>query len=113
MVAGGWGIYMKTINNFGRKESRIVARVDDATQQFINAAAELCGMSVSQFLIDAARERAQVVTEQMTKIHVSLDTSNRMLEALDRPVSLSASTIAKAKRYKDIINENRNNHETA
>ncbi|AKO51366.1 hypothetical protein ABA45_02135 [Marinobacter psychrophilus] len=104
---------MKTINNSGRKESRIVARVDDATQQFISAAAELSGMSVSQFLIDAARERAQVVTEQMTKIHVSLDTSNRMLEALDRPVSLSASTIAKVKRYKDVINENRNNHETA
>lgn len=88
------------------KEARVVARVDLETQQFIAQAAELAGMSVSQFLIDSARSRAEEVVDRMTRIRVSVETGNRMLEILDRkPQKPSSKLMRNAHRYKETIND--------
>lgn len=90
----------------GSKGTRVVARVDLETQKFIAQAAELAGMSVSQFLIDSARSRAEEVVDRMTRIRVSVETGNRMLEILDRtPKKPSSKLMRNAHRYKEIIND--------
>ena len=55
---------MKTQTNQAGKDPRLVARVDIQTQQFIAQAAELSGMTMSQFLIDSARSKAEEVVDR-------------------------------------------------
>lgn len=95
------------INADGRsKDARVVARVDLETQQFIAQAAELAGMSVSQFLVDSARSRAEEVVDRMTRIRVSVEAGNRMLEILDRkPQKPSSKLMRNAHRFKESIND--------
>lgn len=75
------------------KDPRLVARVDAQTQQFIAQAAELSGMTMSQFLIDASRLKAEEVIDRVTRIRVSVETGNRMLEILDRKPRKPASKL--------------------
>ncbi|GGY63253.1 type II toxin-antitoxin system TacA family antitoxin [Marinobacter zhanjiangensis] len=88
------------------KDTRVVARVDQETQQFIAQAAELAGMSVSQFLVDAARSRAEEVVDRATRIQVSAETGNRMLDILDRkPGKPSSKLLRNATSYKEAVND--------
>lgn len=88
------------------KDTRVVARVDQETQNFIAQAAELAGMSVSQFLVDAARARAEEVVDRATRIQVSAETGNRMLDILDRkPGKSSGKLLRNAIRYKEDVND--------
>jgi len=97
---------MKTQTNEVGKDPRLVARVDTQTQQFIAQAAELSGMTMSQFLIDSARSKAEEVVERITRIRVSVETGNRMLEILDRkPRKPSSKLMQDALDYKDSVND--------
>lgn len=104
---------MKTVTNDERgKDPRLVARVDIQTQQFIAQAAELSGMSMSQFLIDSARSRAEEVVDRITRIRVSVETGNRMLEIMDRaPKKPSSKLMQDALDYKETINDTDATHE--
>jgi len=97
---------MKTQTNEAGKDPRLVARVDTQTQQFIAQAAELSGMTMSQFLIDSARSKAEEVVDRITRIRVSVETGNRMLEILDRkPQKPSSKLMQDALDYKESIND--------
>lgn len=89
-----------------QKNTRVVARVDSETQKFIAQAAELSGMSVSQFLIDSARSKAEEIVDRATRIRVSQDTGNRMLEILDRkPRKPSGKLLANAVDYRETVDD--------
>lgn len=100
---------MKTQTNEAGKDPRLVARVDKQTQQFIAQAAELSGMTMSQFLIDSARSKAEEVVDRITRIRVSVETGNRMLEILDRkprkPRKPSSKLMQDALDYKESVND--------
>lgn len=100
---------MKTQTNEVGKDPRLVARVDTQTQQFIAQAAELSGMTMSQFLIDSARSKAEEVVDRITRIRVSVETGNRMLEILDRkprkPRKPSSKLMQDALDYKESVND--------
>lgn len=101
---------MKTQTNEAGKDPRLVARVDAQTQQFIAQAAELSGMTMSQFLIESARSKAEKVVDRITRIQVSIETGNRMLEILDRtPRKPSSKLMQDALDYKESVNDT---HET-
>lgn len=68
-----------------QRDLRLTARVDHETQHFVAQAADFAGMTVSQFLIEAAREKAIKINEQMTRIHVSNEAADRIMRALDEP----------------------------
>jgi uncharacterized protein (DUF1778 family) len=94
---------MKTQTNQAGKDPRLVARVDTQTQQFIAQAAELSGMTMSQFLIGAARSNAEEVVDRITRIRVSAETGHKMLEILDRkPLS---KLMQDALDYKESVND--------
>jgi uncharacterized protein (DUF1778 family) len=64
---------------------RLVARAPKDVQEIIINAAELSGASMSQFMIDAALDKAYDVVERNRLLMLSMDVANRFFEALDNP----------------------------
>ncbi|WP_417559744.1 DUF1778 domain-containing protein [Marinomonas sp.] len=62
---------------------RLVARAPKDVQEIISNAAELSGASMSQFLINAALEKAKKVVERNRLLMLSMEGANRFFEALD------------------------------
>lgn len=83
------------------KDTRLVARVNDDIHQLVMAAAELSGSSISQFLVDAAVSKAREVTDEATRIKLTLRGAERMFAALAEPTSPSDALLVAAKRYKE------------
>ena len=87
--------------NRNSREARLVARVNEDVHQLVRAAAELSGSSITQFLVDAAVSKALEVTEQATRIKLTMDGAEQMLEALNQPASPPARLLKAAERYKE------------
>jgi len=68
-----------------RKDNRLVARASTEVHQVVNQAADLLGSTISQFLIDAAVEKATRVIEQSTKIALSQQQAELVFSLLDEP----------------------------
>lgn len=59
---------------------------------------------MSQFLIDSARSKAEEVVDRITRIQVSVETGNRMLEILDwKPRKPSSKLMQDALDYKESL----------
>ena len=67
---------------------RLVARVPKDVQEIITNAAELTGVSMSQFMIDAALDKAKEVVERNRLLMLSMEGANRFFEALDNPAEI-------------------------
>ncbi|KXJ44959.1 Uncharacterized conserved protein, DUF1778 family [Marinobacter salarius] len=89
----------------GSTDPRIVARVSTETQRYIAQAAELTGVTLSQFVIESSMSRAERVIDQMTRIKVTVETGNRMLNLMDRKPRKprSSKLIQDALDYKETI----------
>ncbi|MDZ7809392.1 MAG: DUF1778 domain-containing protein [Arhodomonas sp.] len=85
------------------REKRLVARANAEIHQKIAEAAELQGSTVSQFLLDAALERAGEVTERATRINTSRAAFENMMEALDQPPRSLPRLREVARRYKEEV----------
>ena len=85
------------------REKRLVARANPEIHQKIAEAAELQGSTVSQFLLDAALERANEVTERATRISTSREAFEKMMVALDHPVRPLPRLRQAARRYKEQV----------
>lgn len=83
------------------KDTRLVARVNDDLHQLVSSAAELSGSSISQFLVDAAVAKAREVTEQATRISLTMQGAAKMMAALDRPPSPPKALLDAAAKYKE------------
>ena len=84
-----------------RADTRLVARVNEDLHQLVMSAAELSGSSISQFLVDAAVSKAREVTEQATRINLTMQGAEMMFEALRNPPPVSESLQAAAARHKE------------
>jgi len=84
-------------------EKRLVARASAEIHQRIAEAAELQGATVSQFLLDAALERASEVTERATRINASREAFEDMMGALEQPARPLPRLRQAARRYKDEV----------
>ena len=87
----------------GDREKRLVARASAEIHQKIQEAAELQGSTVSQFLLDAALERASEVTARATRINTSREAFENMMAALDQPARPSPRLRQAARRYKEQV----------
>lgn len=85
------------------REKRLVARASAEIHQKIQEAAELQGSTVSQFLLEAALERASEVTERATRITTSREAFENMMVALDQPARPSPRLRQAARRYKEQV----------
>ena len=79
---------------------RITARVDVDTQDLLTKAAALAGMSsINSFVLSAAIEKARQVIEREQALKLSQADAMLLMDALDRPVTLSSKLKAAASRY--------------
>lgn len=90
------------------KSARLVARVDEETQQLIAQAAEFTGRSVSQFLIYAAKKQALEAGRQALQIQVSRQSADRMLELLDNPEPINPKLRAAALNHRTLARDFKN-----
>ena len=96
---------MTTAATDHEKEKRLVARAKPEIHQRIAEAAELQGSTVSQFLLDAALERAAEVTERATRIRASRGAFENMMTALDQPARELPRLKRAAQHYKDVVHD--------
>ncbi|TVQ68900.1 MAG: DUF1778 domain-containing protein [Oceanospirillales bacterium] len=87
-----------------RKDSRLVARASGEIQEIIQRAADYSGSSVSQFLIEAAMEKARNVIERSETLHLSMNGADALFAALDNPPKPNSKLMKAAQHYKDTVN---------
>ncbi len=80
---------------------RITARVDAETQNLLNKAAALAGMSsINSFVLSAAVEKAKQIIERDQVLKLSRNDAKMLIEALDRPALVNTKLKTAVKRYK-------------
>jgi uncharacterized protein (DUF1778 family) len=86
------------------KETRLVARTSTEVQATIQRAADHCGATVSQFLIDAAMDKARTVIERTETLQLSMAGADALLDALDNSPKANDKLLAAAQHYKGTVN---------
>ena len=81
------------------KEARLVARVSSSTQELIKTAAELSGVTLSQFLIEAARSKASTIISETQTVKLTLEGAESFFAAFDNPPEPNERLKAAADRY--------------
>ncbi|UZD64646.1 DUF1778 domain-containing protein [Marinobacter sp. AN1] len=81
--------------------TRLSARVDPETHQRIVRAAELSGLSMNQFLVNAATKTAKQGIQQETTLRLTWESADLMMERLDTPRPLNAKLCEAACRHAD------------
>tara|TARA_R110002095_G_scaffold171091_1_gene148605 strand:- start:698 stop:994 length:297 start_codon:yes stop_codon:yes gene_type:complete len=71
------------------KKERIEARVEPDVPKLIIAAAELEGRSVSEFLVESARERAEHALHRQTVIRLTAESQTRFAALMLDPPPLN------------------------
>ncbi|CDG89529.1 DUF1778 domain-containing protein [Xenorhabdus bovienii] len=87
-----------------RKETRLVARTSLEIQELIQRAADYSGATLSQFLIEAAMDRARNVIEQAEILQLSMAGTDALFVALENPPKVSKKLLKAAADYKDEVN---------
>ncbi|MQL47208.1 MULTISPECIES: DUF1778 domain-containing protein [Photorhabdus] len=90
--------------NAERKDIRLVARTSTEIQEMIQRAADYCGATLSQFLIESAMDKARNVIERTETLHLSMSGADALLAALDNPPKASKKMLKAAQDYKDVVN---------
>ncbi|MFK0573135.1 DUF1778 domain-containing protein [Endozoicomonas sp.] len=90
--------------NTERKETRLVARTSTDIQEIIQRAADYSGATLSQFLIDAAMEKAHDVIARTESLHLSMKGADALFAALENPPKASAKLLKAVKHYRDTVN---------
>lgn len=90
--------------NTERKDNRLVARTSPEIQEVIQRAADYSGASLSQFLIEAAMEKARIVIEQTETLQLSMKGADALYAALATPPKANDKLKAAADRYRDSVN---------
>ena len=85
----------------GVQTARVGLRTNPATERKLKAAADLCGETLTEFVLEAAEERANEVLASSTE--VPSDYFDRMLAALenpDQPMDALRRAAAAPRRFK-------------
>ena len=69
----------------GEANARLVARVPPRVRKTIQAAADLQGTTLNQFVVQAAYREAQDVLERETILRLNREQTQRVFALLDRP----------------------------
>ncbi|MGM0418297.1 MAG: DUF1778 domain-containing protein [Thermodesulfobacteriota bacterium] len=79
---------------------RITARVDADTQNLLNKATALSGMSsINNFVLNAAVEKAKQIIEHDQFLKLTENDANLLIKALDRPAEINPKLKAAAESY--------------
>jgi len=85
------------------ERGRITARVPQPVVDELEEAAALVGVTVNQFIVQAATERARAIIETHTRIDLSRRDAAFILHLLDRPAPANPALQRTGQRYKKAV----------
>lgn len=85
------------------KTSRVEARLTPDTLAAVRRAAELQGRSVSDFIVEAAREAARRAIEETQIIRLSVEDQRAFADTILAPPGPNAALRRAAAAYRDLI----------
>ena len=90
-----------TLASSSGKDARLVARVSQDVQEFVKNAADLSGVSLSQFMIEAVTAKARAVVNEERLIKLTLDEAQIVFNALENPPPTNRKLLEAARRMKE------------
>lgn len=84
---------------------RVTAQVSDPLAEKLQAAAELTGVSLDDFVIQAALEKADAVIDREETIWYSREEAEWLLSLLDSPAQPNAKLGQAFERYNNKVND--------
>ena len=83
------------------KDNRVNFRIHTDIKANIEAAARLCGLSVSDFMIQAAARAATEVIGEHSVLHLSEQEFSRFCAALEADIAPNEAALAAAQRFNE------------
>jgi uncharacterized protein (DUF1778 family) len=84
---------------------RLTTRITDHVQEKLQAAADLVGATLNQFVVQAALEKAEKVIESESTIILTRRESLRLLEMIENPPSRNDKFLQAQARYQMLKND--------
>lgn len=83
---------------------RLTTRITDPVQEKLQAAADLVGATINQFVVQAALEKAEKVIESESAITLTRRESLRLLEMIENPPPRNERFLQAQARYQRLKN---------
>lgn len=90
------------MNNSASTKARLEARVSPEIKELSQRAADLEGLTLTDFVSVSVREKALQVIEQHQKLQLSIEDSIAFVDALLNPPELNEALKAAAKRHQEL-----------
>lgn len=90
------------MNNSASNKSRLEARVSPEIKQLSQRAADLAGLTLTDFVSISVREKAIQVLEQHQKLQLSIEDSIAFVDTLLNPPEPNQALKAAAKRHQKL-----------
>jgi uncharacterized protein (DUF1778 family) len=84
-------------------KTRLVTRIPSGVRKTIQAAADLQGSALNQFVVQAAYRQALEVIERETRIRLNGEQTRRVFELLDKPPKPNATLIAAKAVHRKLV----------
>lgn len=85
------------------RRTRLVARIPARTRKTIQAAAELQGSTLNQFVTEAAHQKALELLDQASSIRLNSEQTRRVFDLLDRPPKPNRALLAAKAVHRRLI----------
>ena len=85
------------------QRTRLVARIPTRTRKTIQAAAELQGSTLNQFVTEAAHQKALELLDQASSIRLNSEQTRRVFDLLDRPPKPNRALLAAKAVHRRLI----------
>jgi len=82
-------------------ETRISARVPEHVYETLTRAADLCGATINQFLVQSALDRARTVIEEENIIRLDAEAARRFFDTIENPPAPNEKLLAAFRTHKE------------
>lgn len=85
------------------ERGRITARVSQSVQEKLQAAADLQGATLNQFVVQSALEKAERIIDRETTINLTRRDAAMLITMLESPSKPNAALLKALERYKNKV----------
>ena len=86
-----------------QNRSRVVTRIPSSVRKTLQAAADLQGSTLNQFLVQAAFRQAQEILERETQLRLNREQTRKIFELLERPPRPNAALRAAKAAHRKLV----------
>jgi uncharacterized protein (DUF1778 family) len=92
-----------TMTTSTNDRARLVARIPRSVRKVIQAAADLEGATLNQFVVQAAHRHAQEIVEREMILRLNREQTRRVFALLDKPPNPNAALLAAKQLHEKIV----------